>query len=575
MFRNLKKGGENVINIKIAKSIKCNGDDSLFITFNYNADIVSTIKNICDERFYNKDKKEWEVPFRYFEKLRETLTILDNIHVIGGITTEKKEHVDLPPSFQFKTEPYEYQKVGIDYGLNKETWLLGDEQGLGKTKQVIDIAVARKQLYGYKHCLIICGVNSLKWNWVNEIHTHSNEKARVLGQRIKKKRLVVDSNKDKLTDAQELLGNDLEEYFLITNIETLRDEKIVTLLSEACRRNLISMIAVDEIHKNKNPNSQQSKGLMKLHTDCEIAMTGTPLMNTPLDLFIIFKWLGYEKHSFYQFRNHHCVMGGFGGYEIVGYKNLSDLQERLNDIMLRRRKEDVLDLPEKTYVDEYVDMTPKQKLIYEEVTASIKMNIDQIAIAPNPLAELIRMRQATGYTGILSSEIKESAKLDRMEEIVDDAIENGRKVIVYSNWTQMTDVIADRLLAKYPGGVTAITGQTQDSNRQAAVNRIQKDDNCKVIIGTIGAMGTGLTLTAATVEIFLDEPWNRANKEQAEDRAHRIGQNNNVTIHTIMCRNTIDERIHDLVYEKGAMSDAIVDGKINKSKMEVLEYLLS
>ena len=572
MFRDLKKGGENVINIKIAKSIKCNGDCSLFITFNYNADIVTSIKNICSERFYNKDKKEWEVSYKYFDELRETLSIIDNIHIIENYVAEKKDHVDLPPSFQFKTQPYEYQKVGIDYGLNKETWLLGDEQGLGKTKQVIDIAVARKQLYGYKHCLIICGVNSLKWNWVNEIHTHSNEKARILGQRVKKGKLVVDSNKDKLTDVQELLGNDLEEYFLITNIETLRDEKIVALLSETCTKNIISMIAVDEIHKNKNPNSQQSKGLMKLHTDCEIAMTGTPLMNTPLDLYIIFKWLGYEKHSFYQFRNHHCVMGGFGGYEIVGYKNLDDLQNRLNDIMLRRRKEDVLDLPEKTYIDEYVDMTPKQKLIYDEVTASIKMNIDQIAVAPNPLAELIRMRQATGYTGILSSAVQESAKLDRMEEIVDDARSNGRKVVIFSNWTQMTDAIWSRLHNKYR--LSVITGETKDIDRQDNVVEFQSGAS-QVIIGTIGAMGTGLTLTAGTVEIFLDHPWNRALYDQAVDRCHRIGQNQNITIYNIMCRNTIDERIWSLVNEKGELSDAIVDGKLNRNKMEMLEYLLS
>lgn len=561
-----------MINIKIAKSIKCNGDCSLFITFNYNADIVSTIKNICSERFYNKDKKEWEVPHKYFEQLKETLSILDHIHIIEDFIPERKEHINLPPSFEYKTEPYEYQKVGIDYGLNNETWLLGDEQGLGKTKQVIDIAVARKQLYGYKHCLIICGVNSLKWNWVNEIHTHSNEQARVLGQRVKKGKLVVDSNKDKLADVQELLGNDLGEYFLITNIETLRDENITALLSESCSKNLISMIAVDEIHKNKNPNSQQSKGLLKLHTACEIAMTGTPLMNTPLDLYIIFKWLGYEKHSFYAFRNHHCVMGGFGGYEIVGYKNLDDLQGRLDDIMLRRRKEDVLDLPEKTYIDEYVDMTPKQKLIYDEVTASIKMNIDQIAIAPNPLAELIRMRQATGYTGILSSEIKESAKLDRMEEIVADAIDNGRKVLIFSNWTQMTNAIYDVLKIKY--SVNQITGEINDAERNIIKDDFQ-EGKYDVLIGTIGAMGTGLTLTAGTVEIFMDHPWNRGLYDQAVDRCHRVGTTQNITIYNIMCRNSIDEKIWNLVNEKGALSDAIVDGKINKNKMELLEYLLS
>ena len=560
-----------MINIRIAKSTRCNGDCSLYITFNFKREIVDMIKNLCDERFYNKDKKEWEVPDKKLNILKFELAKYDEIHLIEDYIPEKKEHIDLPPSFQFKTKPYEYQTIGIDYGLNNEKWLLGDEQGLGKTKQVIDIAVARKQLYGYKHCLIICGVNSLKWNWVNEIHTHSNEEAYILGQRMKKNKLVIGSNKDKLEDVLKMNADSLNSYFIITNIETMRDNDIVANLTTLCVSKHISMIAVDEIHKNKNPSSQQSKGLAKLHTDCEIAMTGTPLMNTPLDLYFILKWLGYEKHSFYQFRNHYCLMGGFGGYEVVGYKNLQELQDRLDNVMLRRRKEDVLDLPEKTYVDEIVEMTPKQKLIYDEVTASIKMNIDQISIAPNPLAELIRMRQATGYPGILSSSVQESAKLDRMEEIVDDAVDNGRKVIIYSNWTQITDVIWARLHNKYR--LSIITGETKDIDRQDNVAEFQSGAS-QIIVGTIGAMGTGLTLTAGTVEIFIDEPWNRANKEQAEDRAHRIGQKNNVTIHTIMCKDTIDERIHKLVYEKGELSDAIVDKMNVQSKMEILEYLL-
>lgn len=573
-----------MINIKLAKSIKCNGDCSLFITFNYNANIVSTIKEICSERFYNKDKREWEVPRKYLDKLEAELSRYDHIHIIDNYVPEKKEHVDLPSDFEYKTEPYSYQEVGVDFGLNSEKWLLGDEQGLGKTKQVIDIAVARKHLYGYKHCLIVCGVNSLKWNWVNEVLTHSNESAYILGQRVKKNEIVVESNKAKLEDAIRLYENDLESYFIITNIETMRDDKIVESLVKSCASKTISMIAVDEIHKNKNPQSQQSKGLIKLQSECEIAMTGTPLMNTPLDLYFIFKWLGYEKHSYYQFRNHICVMGGFGGYEIVGYKNLDEIQDRLNSIMLRRRKEDVLDLPEKTYINELVDMTPKQKIIYNEIMAEIKMNINQISIAPNPLAELIRMRQATGYTGILSSEIQESAKLDRMEEIVDDAIENGRKVVIFSNWTQITNVMYERLRKKYKVG--QITGETKDSDRQDIVeafqtpnnaalhDRVNKYGNIEVLIGTIGAMGTGLTLTAGTVEIFLDHPWNRALYDQAVDRCHRIGQLQNITIYNIMCKDTIDERIWNIVNEKGELSDAIVDGKINKNKMELLEYLI-
>ena len=117
-----------------------------------------------------------------------------------------------------------------------------------------------------------------------------------------------------------------------------------------------------------------------------------------------------------------------------------------------------------------------------------------------------------------------------------------------------------------------ITGDTKDNQRQDIVSAFQNTDMCKVLLGTIGAMGTGLTLTAATVVIFVDEPWNRALFEQAVDRCHRIGTTNNITIYSIMCKGTIDERVHSLIYKKGVMSDAIVDNKM--SSKEILNYLL-
>lgn len=327
------------------------------------------------------------------------------------------------------------------------------------------------------------------------------------------------------------------------------------------------------VHNCKNPSSQQGKGLLKVQSDVQIAMSGTPLMNTPLDLFIILRWLGYEKHAFYAFKNHYCIMGGFGGYDVIGYKNMPELQERVDSIMLRRLKDDVLDLPEKVYIDEYVEMTAKQEQIYKEVSAEIKANIDKIKMANNPLAELIRMRQATGYTGILSSTILESAKIDRLEEIVEESVANNRKVVIFSNWTQMTTPVYDRLSSNYKGVV--ITGETEETVRQANVERFQNDPHCKFIVGTIGAMGTGLTLTAGTVVTFLDEPWTMANKQQAIDRCHRIGTKSNITIYTIMCKNTIDERIHEIVEKKGMIADAIIDGKVMGNKTELLNFLLS
>ena len=440
------------------------------------------------------------------------------------------------------------------------------------TKQIIDIAIAKKLQKGYKHCLIVCGVNGLKWNWQQEIETHSNEHGYILGQRKRANgNIYIGSNADKLADLKSL--DSIEQYFIITNIETLRNEEVTKQIVKLCKSNKINMIAADEAHKMKCPTAIQGKAFLKLHTDTMIAMTGTPLMNNPLDLYIILKWLGYEKHAFGAFKKHYCNYGGFGGYEIIGYKNLDELQEQLSSIMLRRLKDDVLDLPEKLYVDDYVELTPKQAVIYNEVTNDIKCNIDKIKTAPNPLAELIRMRQATGYTGILSSSIKESAKLDRLEELVDENVSNGKKVIIFSNWTQMTTPIYDRLSKKYKG--LSITGETKDNDRQSYVNAFQNDDRYNFIVGTIGAMGTGLTLNAASTVIFVDEPWTMAAKAQAIDRAHRIGTNHNITVITLMAKNTIDERIHELVEKKGAMSDILIDGNMNTNRADILDFLLS
>ena len=558
------------VHIRIDTSKLAFAEQSMFISFPYSAEVVDIIRGLT-ERYWNKSTKEWEVPVRLYDELKEKLSFCE-ITEEGEIIKPKKEKTkaQAPKNFAFKTEPYEHQIEGFNYGLTHTSWLLGDEQGLGKTKQVIDIAVAKKLEKGYKHCLIICGVNGLKWNWIREIATHSDESAWILGQKTVRGKTVIGSNNDKLEDALNL--DRIKDYFIITNIESLRSPEIAEALEEASKKHIIGLIAIDEIHKCKNPQSQQSKGMMKLNADYKIAMTGTPLMNNPLDLYIILKWLGYEKHAFYSFKNHYCNMGGFGGYQIVGYKNLPELQNQLNSIMLRRLKAKVLDLPEKMYVNEFVEMTPKQEQIYREVSNDILLNIDKIKASTNPLAELIRLRQATGYTGILSSTVAESAKFDRCEELIEEAVENNRKVVVFSNWTQITNPLVERLRRFNP---VVITGETKDADRQFLVQQFQEVDRVKVAVGTTGAMGTGITLTAGTVVIFLDEPWTNAAKEQAIDRCHRIGTSDNITIYTIMVHNSIDERIHSIVEQKGEISDFMVDGKDITDKAKLVDFLLS
>lgn len=558
-----------MVTIKINKSKLNNYEkQSAFVSFKYDIELVELMRSLSI-RFYHKDTKEWEVPIDKIDYIKSQIPH-KTVKIIGNLNENNNDSNYIPKGFSFKTEPFSHQIDGFKYGLCHNKWLLGDEQGLGKTKQVIDIAIAKKLQHNYKHCLIICCVNSLKWNWFNEVNTHSNELPYILGMRCKKGKWVVKGNKEKLEDLKLLHLN--RSYFIITNVESLRVPEISNEINKLCKENQINIIAVDEIHKCNNHTSQQSRGLLNITADINIAMTGTPLMNKPTDLYLPLKWLGYENHSYYAFEKHYCIKGGFGGYEVIGYKNLDELQEKLNKIMLRRLKSDVLDLPDKVFIDEYVEMSNKQQKIYNEVFDDIKSNIDMIKIAANPLAQLIRLRQATGYTGILSSTIKESAKLDRLEQLVEDSVNNNQKVVVFSNWTQMTDIIY-KLLKTYNPAI--ITGDTNVNDRQLMVDKFQNNNKCKVIIGTIGAMGTGLTLTAGTVVIFVDEPWTKASFNQAVDRCHRIGTTSKITVYVLLAKNTIDERIHEIVEKKGVMSDVIVDGKIVGSREDILNYLLS
>lgn len=559
---------------------------SAFVSFEYDSNLVSIIKSM-GTRVYIPDKKTWEIPESAVPMLMSRLQDYD-VLLRGEMHHETPEsHARLPSGFVFTTKPYKHQMEGVIYGLEHESFLLGDDQGLGKTKEIIDIAMCRKQTDGLKHCLIICGINGNKYNWADEVKIHSREDSWILGTRFTKRppiKMIEGSTKDKMED----LNNIPHQFFWITNIETLRGgsfkEKqgkrtvtrfpIAEKIQELCDRGIIGMIAFDEAHKAKNPDSQQGKALLSI--DCKgpkIPMSGTFVLNNPLDLYLPLKWAGFETHSFYAYKQHYCTMGGFGGKEIVGYKNLDELRSMVSKVMLRRVKGDVLDLPPKVHTIEWVDAYPEQRALYKDVRDQVRDNIDKVKVHPDPLSEMLRLRQVTGYPGILSSTVTKSAKMDRMEELVEEEVLVGGKAIIFSNWSEMTNVIRNKLKKYNPAYITGEVGSVQ---RMEEKDRFQNDPNCKVMIGTIGALGTGFTLTAAQLVIFVDEPWNRGIKDQAEDRAHRIGTRGTVRIVTILTRDTVDEGVYNLVQKKGKMADLLVDGKVDGKNVDnVLSYLLN
>ena len=249
-----------MIQIKIGDPIKLKATPlspkSGFISFPYDSQLVEYIKSLGN-RVYLPESKMWEVPLTAVPTICNKLTTRD-IEIVGEMAKETKTRVQLPQGFNFTTQPYNHQLEGVLYGLANDTFLLGDDQGLGKTKEIIDLAIARKHSEGMKHCLIICGVNGTKYNWVDEVHTHSKEDAWVIGTRYTKRapvKMVEGTSKDKLDDLMNLPPH----FFIITNIETLRamptkkGNKTVFPIAERiqklCDMGQIGMVALDEAHK--------------------------------------------------------------------------------------------------------------------------------------------------------------------------------------------------------------------------------------------------------------------------------------------------------------------------------------
>ena len=546
------------MHIRVGESIKLKGKYSTFIKTT-EPEAIKLI-NSFGRVYHHEEEGMWELPkeaFRIFLCNYPGELIIHDLDEKSELIYSRIEgQFGYATNYMPKTKPYEHQRFLLEYSKSHNKFLLADEQGLGKTKQAIDVACSKQDKF--KHCLIVCGVNGLKYNWLNEIKVHSDREGYILGTRGDK----IGSVQDRLDDLNNIAERN--EFFLITNVETLRNKEVQKKIKALCENNTIGMTIIDEIHKCKNSQSEQGKAIHCCCSYYKIALTGTPLMNECIDLYNILKWLEVENHNLTQWRNYYCEMGGFGGYQIVGYRHLDELQEMLDSVMVRRRKVDVLDLPPKIYINELLEMNNNQAAIYEEVREALIKDIDRIRLSHNPLAELIRLRQATASTAILSSKVNASCKIDRLLEIMEEV--NG-KAVIFSNWTSVTDIVAEKL-KKYKPAV--ITGETKDV--QAELNKFKKNKTCKCIIGTIGALGTGYTLTEADTVIFLDEPWTMADKLQAEDRCHRIGTKDSVTVITLMCKDTIDERIHEIIERKGVVSDTLVD---NVYDIEDLEYLLN
>lgn len=539
---------------------KLSGFSSLFISFKFNKDIIPVLKQ-TDKYIYNEANKDWEIPVTSLAYLLDNLTYIDDITL--KLYSEENETETLIPKGKYKTKPFQHQLDAISYGLKHKHWLLLDQPGLGKSLSMIYLAQELKEQKGLEHCLIICGINTLKANWEKEIKQHSDLSCKIIGKKVTRNGTVYyKSIKERIVE----ILNPINEFFIIINIESLRNDEIVQAFRNT--KNKIDMVVVDEVHKTSNQSSSQGSNLLKLNKyNYKIGLSGTLISNNPLNAYLPLKWIGAEKANLTTFKGQYCEFGGYGGHQIIGYKNLDILKDIIDRYSLRRTKE-LLDIPPKTIIKEIVELEKDHAEFYENIKNGVRDESLKIDLNPNNvLALATRLRQATVCPSILTENKIISSKLKRAVELVDEIVSQGDKVVIMSIFKEPVRQLANMLKEYNP---LIGTGDIDNEIVSKNIDLFQTDANYKVFIGTYAKMSTGVTLNAATYMICLDECFSYSDNLQAQDRIHRVTNKVPVFIYNLICQNTIDERVNDIAQSKQDLSDFIIDNNTNEKLIDRL-----
>ena len=590
------------------------------IRFPYDPELIAIIKNIPGRRWV-PESKNWTIPL---DKLGFLINALEGTVYEHQLNVKSDEQLNVNASYNVSAsipetdisqihyyvkegcKPFQHQLDTLKFDIDRHSkgvnsgFLLCDSMGTGKSCTVINIGTYAKEYRKAKHCLVICCVNTAKYTWEDEIEvtTRGKYKGYILGSRIRRNGTInkIGSGKQKLEDLEcgKMYGKKGTEplpYFLIVNIEAFRTKdrrnyvftkKIIELINSG----EISVIAIDEVHRNMSMSSIQGKQIHEIKKKTGsmlewIPMTGTPIVNSPTDLYLPLKLIDAHSYKdFYSWCQFFCVYGGFGGHEIIGYKNIPKLQAMLKLHMLRRLKDEILDLPPKINITEYVENSAVQQKLYDSIKADLKSRKDEIVNSLSPMAQFTRLRQVTGCPEVLDESIvvdrnylSKNAKSARAFQIIQDLVAAGEKVLVFSNWLEPLRTLYRFLAPKY--NVCVYTGSMDQELREKHKQAFMTKDDCPILLGTIGALGVSANLSMCSYIIFLDEPLTEATKSQAEDRCYRADSKRAVYIITMITRETLDEKVHSIVYRKGATSGYILDNKLDlKHCPELFDILL-
>lgn len=548
---------------EIAPPLKLSGLSSLLIQFEYNQYIVDALKTLPTFN-YSKRDHTWEVPICYLGRLLDSLTFLDDIQLklldtpkLGEFRFNKK--YDLEPlseieKVSFRAKPFQHQFEAVDFLLQQEKSLLLDGCGVGKSLEMILFAETLKKRGIIDHCLVITGIAGLRGNWEREIQKFSTESVITIGKYTTR---TGSTRYRPMAKRAEQLKNKIDEFFVLLNVESIRDPKVVEAIKTS--ENKFGLIAFDESHKIGAPDTTQYNNLMKLDSEFKVAATGTLIVNSPLSAFPSLKFTDNDNATLTNFKSQYCTFGGFGNKQITGSKNLEVLREEIANCSIRRTLYDVRkDIPELTIDVEYLEMDEDQQKFYEAIKEGVKEEADKIELkAGNLLALTTRLRQATACPSVLTTQDVESIKVNRAFEYIEELCSQGEKVVVFSMFKEPLNQLASKLDGFH---FSLNTGDTPDSIAFQNMIRFQEDQNEQIFLGTFGKCGTGFTLNSSMYLICVDTPYTYSLFEQGFQRVYRVNNTRPAFIKVLVCSETIDERVQQIVETKKELGEYLVDG---------------
>lgn len=464
----------------------------------------------------------------------------------------------LEPWLKDEVVYYDHQVDGIRRMARMPSFLLGDDMGLGKSLQALTVATIDIIQGRAEKIIVVCPV-TLRGNWADELEKFTRIQFTLLGEGLDKK-----GKPKKLTPAERKLQ--IEEFsktvgprFLVVNYE-----QVIPHVADLNKVGF-DIKVLDEAHFIKSHKAARSKAAHKLQAKRAFLLTGTPMLNQVNELWSLLHMIDPDAYpKYYTFLQRYAVYGGFKDKQIIGVKNEKELTERLQSVMIRRLKSEVLDLPEVQQITRKVELLPEQRKIYDHAFNEMEIKIgdssDPVEIE-NALTKFLRLKEICGTTFKFTGE-DHSSKLDLAIEDAEELLKRGHKIVVFTQFRDVLERYCVRLDKAMPDvPIWELHGDIKKEDRQPVVREWTAHEGPAVVVAMLQVAGVGLNMTAARHAQFIDKLFVPGLNQQAVDRLHRIGASETQPVQVLdyVCKNTIENRVEQILTTKKKLFDNIVN----------------